>query len=145
MKTPALRTRHSVGLALLALLTAVALGSARGDAKKEEAAVVPLFNGALTDLPGQDLTAVMVTYPPGGKSEPHKHPGSVFAYVLSGAVRSQSSLTGPVRVYKAGESFFEPAGGEHLVSENASATEPARFLAVFVAPSGAKLTEYTAH
>jgi quercetin dioxygenase-like cupin family protein len=39
---------------------------------------------------------------------PH-HAGSVFAYVLSGAIRSENSATGPVKVYKAGESFFEPA------------------------------------
>ena len=47
-----------------------------------------------------------------------------------------------VKVYKAGESFFEPPGSEHLVSENASATEPASLLAVFVAPDGANLTMF---
>lgn len=41
-----------------------------------------------------------------------------------------------------GESFFEPPGGEHLVSENASATEPASLLAIFVADGGAKLTTF---
>jgi len=40
-----------------------------------------------------------------------------------------------------GESFFEPPGGEHLVSENASATEPASLLAIYVA-DGAKLTTF---
>jgi quercetin dioxygenase-like cupin family protein len=69
-------------------------------------------------VPGKSLTAVIVTYPPGGKSVKHHHAGSVF--VLSGAVQSESSSTGPVKVYKAGESFFEPTGSEHLVSENAS-------------------------
>jgi quercetin dioxygenase-like cupin family protein len=53
-----------------------------------------------------------------------------------------SSATGPVKVYKAGESFFEPPGSEHLVSENASATEPASLLAVFVADDGAQLTTF---
>jgi quercetin dioxygenase-like cupin family protein len=64
----------------------------------------------------------------------------VFAYVLSGAVRSQTSVGGPARVYKTSESFFEPPGSEHLVSENASASEPASLLAVFVADDGAQLT-----
>ena len=50
----------------------------------------------------------------------------------------ENSATGPARVYKAGESFFEPPGSEHLVSENASATEPASLLAVFVADDGAQ-------
>jgi quercetin dioxygenase-like cupin family protein len=70
----------------------------------------------------------------------HRHAGSVFAYVLSGSIRSENSATGPVRVYKAGESFFEPPGSEHLVSENASATEPASLLAVFVADDNAHFT-----
>ena len=83
-----------------------------------------------------------MTYAPGGKSGKHPHAGSVFAYVLSGAIRSQTSTGGPAKVYEAGESFFEPPGSEHLVSENASATEPASLLAVFVADDGAKLTHF---
>jgi quercetin dioxygenase-like cupin family protein len=43
-------------------------------------------------------------------------------------------------VYRAGESFFEPARSVHLISENASTTEPASLLAVFVAEAGAQLT-----
>jgi quercetin dioxygenase-like cupin family protein len=62
--------------------------------------------------------------------------------VLSGSIRSENSATGPAKVYKAGECFFEPPGSEHLVSENASATEPASLLAVFVAADGARLTTF---
>jgi quercetin dioxygenase-like cupin family protein len=86
----------------------------------------------LPNVPGKSITAIVVSYPPGGKSGPHHHPGSVVAYVLSGAIRSENSATGPVKVYKAGESFFEPPGSRHLVSENASAKEPASLLAVWV-------------
>ena len=95
---------------------------------------------ALSNVPGFKLTAVLVTYAPGGSSPKHHHAGSVFAYVVSGSIRSQNSETGPVKVYRTGESFFEPSGSVHLVSENASATEPASLLAVFVAPEGATLT-----
>jgi quercetin dioxygenase-like cupin family protein len=79
---------------------------------------------------------------PGGKSGKHHHAGSVLAYVLSGEIRSENSATGPAKVYKAGESFFEPPGSEHLVSENASASEPASLLAVFVADDGPHLTTF---
>lgn len=96
----------------------------------------------LPNVPGKTLTAVVVSYPPGGKSAKHHHAGSVFAYVLSGAIRSQTSVGGPARVYKAGEAFFEPPGAEHLISENASMTEPASLLAVFVADDGAQLTTF---
>jgi len=51
--------------------------------------------------------------------------------VLKGAIRSQVN-DGPVKVYRAGESFSENPGDRHGVSANASATEPARLLAVFV-------------
>jgi len=93
-------------------------------------------------VPGKSITTVVVNYAPGGKSASHHHAGSVFAYVLSGAIRSENSATGPAKVYKAGESFFEPPGSEHLISENASASEPASLLAVFVADDGAKLTTF---
>jgi quercetin dioxygenase-like cupin family protein len=106
------------------------------------ATVTPVIAQKLPNLPGQSLSAVVVTYAPGGKSGKHHHAGSVFAYVLSGAIRSQSSASGPAKVYRAGEGFFEPPGSEHLVSENASATEPASLLAVFVADDGARLTQF---
>ncbi len=100
----------------------------------------PLLSQALPDIPGKQLTAVLVDYAPGGKSPPHHHAGDVFAFVVSGSIRSENSVTGPARVYQAGEAFFEPAGSKHLVSENASATQPARLLAVFVADTNSKLT-----
>jgi catalase len=98
------------------------------------------FSAALGNAPGSRLTAVVVNYGPGEKSPAHHHAGSVFAYVLSGSIRSENSATGPSRVYVTGESFFEPVGSVHRVSENASATQPASLLAVFVAPEDAVLT-----
>jgi quercetin dioxygenase-like cupin family protein len=100
----------------------------------------PLFSAKLPNVPGKSLTAIRVSYPPAGKSTAHRHAGSVFAYILSGRIRSQNSATGPAATYAAGDSFFEPAGSEHLISENASATEPASLLAIFVADDGVKLT-----
>jgi quercetin dioxygenase-like cupin family protein len=93
----------------------------------------------LPDVPGKTLTGLLVHYEPGGKTPKHQHPGSVMAFVVSGAVRSQNSAAGPARVYRAGEAFFEPPRSEHLVSENASLTEPASLLAIFVADDGATL------
>lgn len=101
--------------------------------------VSPVFAGKLPNLPGQTLTVLRVDYPPGGKSGKHHHAGSVLAYVLSGTIRSENSATGPSKTYKAGETFFEPAGSEHLVSENASSTESASLIAIFVAGDGAIL------
>ena len=90
------------------------------------------------------MTGVLVEYGPGASSPPHHHTtkGSVVAYVLEGAIRSKVN-DGPITVYEAGESWLEPPGAAHSVSENASATEPARLLAVFVAEDGAELTTLT--
>ena len=67
-----------------------------------------VFSAQLPNVPGKTLTAIVVEYGPGGSSPAHRHAGSVFAYVLSGQIRSENSATGPVRVYRAGETFFEP-------------------------------------
>ena len=110
--------------------------------RRPTSAVKQVRTEKLPNVPGKSITAIVVSYAPGEKSGPHHHAGSVFAYVLSGAIRSENSATGPVKVYKAGESFFEPPGSRHLVSENASAKEPASLLAVFVADDGAQLTTF---
>jgi quercetin dioxygenase-like cupin family protein len=99
------------------------------------------FSEKLPNVPGKTLTGVHVTYLPGGKSAAHAHAGSVYAYVLSGKIRSENSVTGPARVYSAGEGFFEPPGSVHTLSENASDTEPASLLAIFVADDGARLSK----
>ena len=130
------------GAALLGASILLAGPGARAAGTEAGAKVTPVIAEQLPNVPGKTLTAVVVSYAPGGKSGKHHHAGSVFAYVLSGAIRSQVSTGGPAKVYKAGESFFEPPGSEHLVSENASATEPASLLAVFVADDGAKLTHF---
>ena len=121
----------------IASLTAITSAGAAG--ADEKVSRTRAFETKLPNVPGKTLTALVVTYAPGGKSVKHHHAGSVYAYVLSGEIRSETSATGPATVYKAGESFFEPPGSEHLVSENASATEPASLLAVFVADDGAVL------
>jgi quercetin dioxygenase-like cupin family protein len=133
--------------ALVAALVLAASGlwtgsTGRAAGQDAGAQVKPVIAEKLPNVPGKSITAVVVSYAPGGKSPKHRHAGSVFAYVLSGSIRSENSATGPAKVYKAGESFFEPPGSEHLVSENASVTEPASLLAVFVADDGARLTTF---
>ncbi|MEJ0074907.1 MAG: cupin domain-containing protein [Alphaproteobacteria bacterium] len=119
-----------VAASLLAITPAVAQTATQGPA------VTPAFRQEIPNVPGKSLVASVVEYAPGAKSPPHRHANSAFiaAYVLSGSVRSQVNDE-PVKVYKAGESFFEAPGAHHRVSENASTTEPARMLAIFVVDS----------
>jgi quercetin dioxygenase-like cupin family protein len=139
--------RTTIGRAMLfvcGLVTGLAfLGLLQSQAEQDTSGTVKVISSEkLPNVPGKSVTAVLVTYPPGGKSGKHHHAGSVLAFVVSGEIRSENSATGPAKVYKAGESFFEPQGSEHLVSENASATEPASLLAIFIADDGAELTTF---
>ena len=134
--------RNSIGLFCSALTLAATDAAGPADAA-EGTSVTPVFAYDLPNLPGQKMTGVLVTYAPGDSSPPHHHTaqGSVVAYVLEGAIRSKVN-DGPETVYQAGESWLEPPGASHSVSANASATEPARLLAVFVADDGAELTTF---
>jgi quercetin dioxygenase-like cupin family protein len=101
--------------------------------------VEPIGSHALPNVAGKRITVVRVFYGPGGFTPAHKHAGSVTAYITKGEIRSQLA-GGPVETFKVGQSFFEPPGTTHLVSANASTTEPAELIAVFVADEGAQLT-----
>jgi quercetin dioxygenase-like cupin family protein len=103
--------------------------------------VEPIASYALPNVPGKRVTIVRVFYGPGGFTRAHRHAGSVTAYVTKGEIRSQLG-GGPVEIFKVGQSFFEPPGATHLVSANASNTEPAELVAVFVADEGAQLTTF---
>src|SRR3954471_7826345 len=119
-------------------LMATVLGVPPGIAQNVEQ-VKPVFEHVLPNAAGKSMIAVVVTYPPGAKSLPHHHAHSAFiyAYVLSGAIRSQVN-DGKVQVYQAGEGFYEGPGSHHRISENASDKEPASLLAVFVVDSNDK-------
>ena len=117
-------------LAILALTPALA-----DDSSKRKISIV--FDQPLPNVPGKSVRGVLVEYAPGGSSAAHRHPNSAFIYatVLEGAIRSQVN-DGPVTVYHAGENWSEKPGDHHTVSANASDTEPAKLLAVFIVDTG---------
>lgn len=80
------------------------------------------------------VQVVEVSYPPGGSSEPHRHPCAVIGYVADGAFRSQVQGEADT-VYRAGQSFYEAPNVVHLVSANASQDQPVRFTATFICDS----------
>ncbi|MBO0144577.1 cupin domain-containing protein [Agrobacterium sp. Ap1] len=125
-----------------ACVLSLAASVAAHDAVGEDVKVV--YDQPLPNVPGKSLKGVLVEYAPGGSSPAHTHPDSAFIYatVLEGAITSQVN-GGPVTVYHAGENFSEYPGDHHAVSENASKTERARLLAVFVVDtSETNLTNY---
>jgi quercetin dioxygenase-like cupin family protein len=122
------------------LLAAGSISAASAHAATDDKSKVTLvYEHVLPNVPGKSIKGVRVEYQPGGSSPAHMHPKSAFIYatVLEGAIRSQVN-NGPVTTYHAGESFSELPGDRHAVSENASTTEPARLLAVFVVDTDEK-------
>ena len=116
------------------VLTAHAAEPAAAPAK-----VSIVFDQPLPNVPGKSMKGVLVEYGPGGSSPAHMHPRSAFIYatILEGAIRSQVNDE-PAKVYRKGENFFEKPGDRHAISANASDTEPAKLLAVFVVDSADK-------
>lgn len=100
-------------------------------AQRPRSVARPVSCEKLPNVPGKSIRTVVVDFPPGAYSPRHRHPGSVTAYVLKGTVRSQLA-GGPVGTYTVGQTWFEPPGAVHLFAENASSTEPAEVLAIFV-------------
>jgi quercetin dioxygenase-like cupin family protein len=129
--------RFIYALIVCALSATVGVGSGIAADKHPKATLV--YEHALPNVPGKSIKAVLVEYGPGDASPGHTHPKSAFIYatVLEGAIRT-SVNDGPVVTYRAGQNFSELPGDRHTVDENASKTEPAKLLAVFVVDTDEK-------
>ena len=147
LQTNARLSREVLVWCALALSIAVAVPAAAQERATRGTGPRVLFSVQLPDMPGVNLTVVELASAP--NPEPpstaerhrrgHRHPGPVLVYVTQGALRL--ALEGePVRVVRAGETFFEPARAHHIIGENASATEPSRAIAVMIVPEGEPLT-----
>jgi quercetin dioxygenase-like cupin family protein len=124
-----IRTNIAAACAALAISISGPVSAHGGETET----VTKNFEAAIPNIPGKSLVAVEVDYAPGAASPSHTHAKSAFiyAYVISGAIESKVN-DGETRIYRAGESWSESPGAIHSISRNASKTEPAKLLAVFV-------------
>ena len=138
---PAMTRRgfNSGSLLPLIMTVAAALPSAAaaqpapaGDASRRREVIKQRLSGE----PERDITLVEVTYPPGTGSLPHMHANGVMAFVVSGTIASKVG-DGPEQTFHAGDAWWEPVGAIHRVSRNASSTQTATLLAIYIAPAGA--------
>jgi quercetin dioxygenase-like cupin family protein len=109
-----------------------------GQTAPAEDTVSVLMKQRLADMTGKEGTVITVDYAPGEASELHFHPGSVFAYVLEGAVVSQLEGSEPT-TYTKGQSWYESPKIPHVVSKNASKTERAKLLVFLLSQEGESL------
>lgn len=95
-----------------------------------------VYQHAIPDVPGKSVKGVLVEYQPGGSNGSHVHARSalIYATVIQGEIVSQVN-GGEIRTFKTGENFTELPGDFHNISANASKTEAAKLLAVFIVDS----------
>jgi quercetin dioxygenase-like cupin family protein len=126
--------RDALASALALFCGAVA---ARAQNQTATAGRGPVFKQDLpsVSLDGWEVTVSEIDMPPGRVGQAHRHPGFVLAYVLEGEIRTKISDQ-PETTYKAGQMFYEWPGSTHLVSANASQTQPAKLLAMIFAKKG---------
>src|SRR6185369_4000069 len=126
-------------IGLILIITGIVLIGAPGQTYAQETGIETklIRSEKLANMPGKTLFVAEINYAPGAKLSRGDNPGSVLVMVLSGAISSKNSATEAAKIYKAGESFFELPGSPSIICDNASTTEPARMLAIFVADDAA--------
>ena len=90
----------------------------------------------LAGLDGKQGALVEVEYAPGAGDTKHYHSGYLFTYIVEGSVIWEVEGQPPVTL-KAGDAFYDPPKRVHN-HRNASATQPAKFVAFFIETKGEK-------
>src|ERR687887_360792 len=91
MKRPKITRRRTLK-ALLAAFAAGALGeklALRSEESAKPSKVTTLLRQVLPGKEDDEATMVTVEYAPGAGSDPHRHPGPVFGYILEGSIEFQ--------------------------------------------------------
>jgi quercetin dioxygenase-like cupin family protein len=128
------------------LFAAIAMAETGGEGAKlanplagdKGVTVRPILQQDLPDVPGKQISLVIVEFAPGAGNSPHRHPGSTIAYVLEGSVTSQVYPDKPV-TYHVGQCWYELPMHTHQTARNASKTRPAKILAVLISEKGQEL------
>jgi quercetin dioxygenase-like cupin family protein len=116
----------------IALSSVVAVGSANA----QVGTVTRLMTKDLPDVPGKEGMVETVDFAPGEASQPHRHNADLFVYVLEGSIITQVKGGSPQTLH-AGDVFYESPTDLHIVSRNASETQPAKLLVFYVKKKGA--------
>ena len=91
-----------------------------------------LYAGLLPALPpNQEVVIQEITLPPGRIGSAHRHDAYVYVYVLEGELDMQVA-GGEITRVRVGEVFVESPDDVHIMSNNSSSTQPARFLAILI-------------
>ena len=103
-------------------------------------AVTRLMTQDLPDVPGKEGMIEIVDFAPGESSQVHRHNCDLFVYVLEGSVVTRLK-GGESQTVDAGGVFYESPTDIHVVSRNASDTQPAKLAVFYVKEKGTPPTE----
>src|SRR6478752_5497866 len=120
---------------VLFLLLAFSSVLAASSAVLQVGKVTRLMTKDLPDVPGKEGMVETVDFAPGEVSQPHRHNADLSVYVLEGSVLTRVK-GGNAQTVHAGEVFSESPTDLHIVSRNASETEPAKLLVFYVKAKG---------
>jgi len=141
-------TRREMNSSLAAMVAGFVLESAAGPLRADaqghmqhmqSIGIQTLMQESLAERPNPEVTVLTLTVAPGGSSQPHKHTGPVFAYLLEGEIENQVDPD-PPRRYKPGDYFYEPPMHVHRALRNLSSTKPAKLLIFQVGEKGKQFT-----
>ncbi len=133
---------HSISSSILFFISACCLAAFTFAAGAAEPKVhVKVLRADELNLKQNDtnMTATMleVTLDPLAGSPPHRHPGAVSGYILEGTFEFQVGDE-PLQIFKAGDTFFEPAMILHRIGRNPDPQKRTRFIVTMVHPSDAR-------
>ena len=113
------------------IMMVVLISLIAGPLMAQEGKVTSLITKDLTEFSGKEGLMITVEYAPGGSDPIHRHDAHAFVYVLEGSIVMQVK-GGKEVTLTPGQTFYEGPKDVHVVSRNASKTNPAKFLVFFV-------------
>jgi quercetin dioxygenase-like cupin family protein len=93
--------------------------------------ITSIMSHTLAEASDSEVLMYTVDFPPGFSSPIHRHDAQVSVYVLEGNVVMQVK-GGRELTLGPGQSFYEDPSDIHVVSRNASSSEPAKFLVFLI-------------
>ncbi|CAG8976832.1 hypothetical protein HYALB_00009096 [Hymenoscyphus albidus] len=102
------------------------------DSSRPFPSVQSLYQNPIPNFPEKTIVVFQISYPPNGAIPPHTHAGAhISANIVSGYIFNKMN-DNPMEVLGPGQFMFEKPTCRHRTCQNASATEPATFIATFI-------------
>ena len=134
--------RRTLLAIIMSALAAGGMSLAHHDEHGKGGAQVKLLSqkDIIEKLDGKKAKATMVevTLAPKEVEAAHRHPGPAFGYILEGEYEWAVDGNKP-KIFKAGDTFYEPTGCLHDIGKNPSKKDKTRFIAIVLHPEDAKV------